>query len=105
MSGDWKSAKLDLSVYPSQVDFHSIMDSVFTAVDRLSQMFRSCLIDQEVNKLRKLMYLKFKAWATKVRSILMSKGYWTDASCPITGGCMFGAFAFVLSVAFVLSSY
>ena len=67
LAGDWKSAKLDLSVYPSQ----------------------------EVNKLRKLMYLKFKAWATKVRAVLMSKGHWADAACPITGNCMFGAFALI----------
>ena len=47
-------------------------------------------LPQEVNKIRKLLYLKFKAWAGKLRAALTKRGHWGDASCPITGSCMFG---------------
>eukprot|EP00283_Hemiselmis_rufescens_P002727 CAMPEP_0173418280 /NCGR_PEP_ID=MMETSP1357-20121228/485_1 /TAXON_ID=77926 /ORGANISM="Hemiselmis rufescens, Strain PCC563" /LENGTH=244 /DNA_ID=CAMNT_0014380751 /DNA_START=33 /DNA_END=767 /DNA_ORIENTATION=- len=60
--GKWAEAVLDLSVYPSQ----------------------------EVNKVRKALYLKVYGWVGAVRKNLSEKGIWCDAVCPITGHCMYG---------------
>ncbi|EKX54411.1 cell division control protein 45 [Guillardia theta CCMP2712] len=62
LQGDWKSAKLDLSLYPNE----------------------------EVNKVRKQMYNKIHAWSTAMRDALLRRGYWSNAACPITGNSMFG---------------
>eukprot|EP00292_Cryptomonas_paramecium_P015710 CAMPEP_0113686804 /NCGR_PEP_ID=MMETSP0038_2-20120614/15514_1 /TAXON_ID=2898 /ORGANISM="Cryptomonas paramecium" /LENGTH=140 /DNA_ID=CAMNT_0000607209 /DNA_START=419 /DNA_END=841 /DNA_ORIENTATION=+ /assembly_acc=CAM_ASM_000170 len=37
-----------------------------------------------------IIYVSTHPSPSQVRGILASRGYWADASCPITGYCMFG---------------
>ena len=58
----WQPSHLDLSVYPSS----------------------------EVSVERDRLFVRFRRFATSFREALSAEGHWVEASCPATGGCLFG---------------
>lgn len=78
------------------------MDQQLVRCERCVGTLLTCiLLLQEVNKVRKALYLKVLTWVGAVRKVLERMGYWADGVCPITGHCMYGAYE--LSPALVLA--